>query len=109
MRFKGNSFCPKMAKLDFFTMKLDFSPRKLEFPAILSKFYITKYNLTQKFAWGDPFYCIFIIKIHGKRGKFTSFSTNLQDTYKKLRNYFSERVKLVFKMPKPRFQNAKTA
>ena len=68
--FWGKLVLPKNSETRFFTMKLDFFPRKLEFLAILSTFYITKCNLTQKFAWGDPFYCIFIIKNSLEKGKF---------------------------------------
>ena len=43
-----------------------------------------------------------------KRGNLQSFSINLQDPLKKLRNSFSERVKLVFRKGETRFQNAET-
>ena len=50
---------------------------------------------------GDPFYCIFIIKIQGKRGILIFFSTNLQEILKKTE-------KLLFRKGETRFQNAET-
>ena len=59
VRFEGNSILPKKPQLDF-SLETRFSPMKLDFPAFLCKFYVTKFNLNEKNAWGDPFYGIFI-------------------------------------------------
>ena len=44
--FRGKLDFAKKPQTRFFPLRLDFFPIKLDFPAILSKFYITKYNLT---------------------------------------------------------------
>ena len=57
--FRGKLDFAKKAKTRFFPLETRFFPMKLDFPAFLRKFYVTKFNLNEKNAWGDPFYGIF--------------------------------------------------
>ena len=74
---------------------------KLDFPANLYKFYITKFDLKEKFAWYDPFWAFLLSKFRGKGENLQFFSINLQDPLKKTN-------KLLFRNGETRFQNAET-
>ena len=52
---------------------------KLDFSAILRKFYIFRLDFREKIKWGDLFYAIFIHKIFVKGQKSIVFSMNLEN------------------------------
>ena len=77
VRFEGNSILPKTR---FFPLKLDFFP----WNSIFRQFWAN--SALQNIIWHKNFHGVtlfiafLLTKFMGKGGKFTSFSTNLQDT-----------------------------
>ena len=107
VRFEGNSFCPKMAKLDFLPWNSIFSPEN----SIFRQFWAN--STLQNIIWhknlhGVTLFIAFLLsKFMGKGENLYLLALTYKILRKKLRNCFSERVKLVFKMLKLVFKTPK--
>ena len=107
VRFEGNSFCPKMAKLDFLPWNSIFSPENSNFRQFWAN------STLQNIIWhknlhGVTLFIAFLLsKFMGKGENLYLLALTYKILRKKLRNCFSERVKLVFKMPKLVFKTPK--
>ena len=69
VRFEGNSILPKSLKLDFFPWNSIFFPMKLDFSAILRKFYISWWILEENLSGVTlfmPFLLTIILEISKK-------------------------------------------
>ena len=107
VRFEGNSFCPKMAKLDFLPWNSIFSPENSNFRQFWAN------STLQNIIWhknlhGVTLFIAFLLsKFMGKGENLYLLALTYKILRKKLRNCFSERVKLVFKMLKLVFKTPK--
>ena len=107
VRFEGNSFCPKMAKLDFLPWNSIFSPENSNFRQFWAN------STLQNIIWhknlhGVTLFIAFLLsKFIGKGENLYLLALTYKILRKKLRNCFSERVKLVFKMLKLVFKTPK--
>ena len=107
VRFEGNSFCPKMAKLDFLPWNSIFSPENSNFRQFWAN------STLQNIIWhknlhGVTLFIAFLLsKFMGKGENLYLLALTYKILRKKLRNCFSERVKLVFKMLKLVFKMPK--
>ena len=73
VRFEGNSILPKGLKLDYLPWNSIFFPMKLDFSAILRKFYIFWWILEKNMNGVTLFIAIWINKIFGEMQKYTVF------------------------------------
>ena len=107
VHFEGNLFSPKMAKLDFLPWNSIFSPENSNFRQFWAN------STLQNIIWhknlhGVTLFIAFLLsKFMGKGENLYLLALTYKILRKKLRNCFSERVKLVFKMLKLVFKMPK--
>ena len=105
--FWGKLVLPENGETRFFTMKLDFSPENSNFRQFWAN------STLQNIIWhknlhGVTLFIAFLLsKFMGKGENLYLLALTYKILRKKLRNCFSERVKLVFKMLKLVFKTPK--